>query len=142
MNNLNIDGSSVQSLQKIRFKKIFGGWCLANNLSSETKILSLVVKQCETLKKKIEKLEKKKKIIENDLEIMQNPWIKLKKFLKDLVKFRRERNIKLKVADRLDYCDLLEPYHKLECAYKRNRMLLKKFRKELQYVKLFISLSK
>ena len=57
---------------------------------------------------------------------MQKPWKKLKKILKDLVKFCRERNIKLKVADRLDYCDLLEPYHKIVCTYKRNKMLLKK----------------
>ena len=142
MNNLNIDGSSVQSTEKIRLKKIFGKWCLVNKSSPETEILSFAVKYCEKLETRIEKLTQEKEIIENDLKIMQKPWIKLKKFLKDLVKFRRERNIKLKVADRLDYCDLLEPYHKIVCTYRRNKMLLKKLQKDLQYIKLFICLSK
>ena len=141
MNNLN-NGSSVQSIEKLRLKKIFGKWCLANKLSSETEILSFAVQHCKRLQKNIKKLEQKEKNIENDLNIMQKPWKKLKKFLKGLVNFCRERKIKLNVADKLDYCDLLKPYHKINCAYKRNKMLLKKFRNELQYIKLFICLSK
>ena len=62
MNNLN-NGSTVQSIEKIRLKKIFGKWCLANKLSSETEILSFAVEQCKKLKKTIEKLEKKRKLL-------------------------------------------------------------------------------
>ena len=142
MNNLNIDESSVQSIEKIRFKKIFGKWCLTNKLSSETEILSFAIKRCNELTKKIEKTKKKIGILENDFKIKQKPWKKLRNFLKSLVEFRRERNIKLKVADRLDYCDLIQPYHQIVCTYRKNQLLLKKLQKNLGYIQLFICLSK
>ena len=140
MNNLN--EFSVQSNEKIRLKKIFGKGCLPNNLSSETDILTFAVKRCEKMEARIKKLEEKKEILENDLKMKREPWKKLKFFLTDLASFCRERNIKLKVADRLDYCDLLDPYHKIVCTYRRNESLIKKLKKDLQYIKLFIFLSK
>ena len=142
MNNLNIDESSVESLEKIRFKKIFGKWCLTNKLSSETEILTFAVERCKKLENQVEKIKKKVEIIENDLRMMQKPWKKLTIFLKSLIDFRSERNIKLKVSDRFDYCDLLEPYHRKVCTYKKNQLLLKKLQKNLSYIKLFICLTK
>lgn len=139
---MNIDESSAQSIEKIRLKKILGKSCLTNESSAETEILTFAVKKCQKLKLKIKNLKKNEKIIENEIEMMQKPLKKLKKFLRDLIIFCRERNIKLNVTDRLDYCDLLQPYHKIVCTYKRNKMLLKKLKKKLQYIKLFISLSK
>ena len=63
MNNLNIDESSVQSIEKVKFKKIFGKWCLTN--SSETEILTFAVKRCKEIENQIEKIRKEVEIIEN-----------------------------------------------------------------------------
>ena len=86
---------------------------LSNKSSIKTDILLFAVNRCEKLEKRIEKLEK------ND-----------ENFFKDLVKFCKKHN-----------CDFLKPYYKIVCTHKHNRMLLKELKKDLSYIKLFISLT-